>query len=95
LKPWEVLPVGGTPPNVKVIDVVSVSPTFNATGGLLLVAVKYVMAMPEPVVTIIRRALLETVSDPLLDPNHADLVGKLWLVRVPVVQVVWSRRTVA
>jgi hypothetical protein len=37
----------------------------------------------------------ETDREPLLEANHPDLVGRLWLVRVPVVQLVWSRRTVA
>ena len=57
-----------------------------------MVVVKYVMAAPELVPTIIRNAPLATLSEPALDANHAELVGSPWYVRLPAVgQFVWLR----
>ena len=49
--------------------------------------------MPELLVTTSLKALLATVNEPLAEENHPDLVGKFWLVRVELDQLVWSSRT--
>ena len=85
LKFWEEF-WAATPLKVNLMLTVSVSPTFNCTGVLEL-APKYVM--PNTAVLPMAKDMEPgvVVQELALETNHAESVGRLWLLRVPSAKV--------
>ena len=75
-KPCELLPFGGTPPNMRVNVAVSVSPTFSCMGGLPLLGVKYVIICRAFAATVRVMLLGAEVKVPAVEAHQALLVGR-------------------